>query len=849
MDKNRPTKNKTGDDGAHAPNNEDEGKTRAWFALKLERWATIAESCRKLMTSTLLLALFTILTIVVVDEIMNDSIIIEPIHIPQSLEQQGLTSEIVSLQLIDGMRRIHEEAWTAKKNVSARTDSRQADIEVPGTKTTLKAIINYIRNIFNLNKETRISGEILLINKTKNSAKTTNPDEEGVEYQIRLRIQGKTKTENFEIINKDMNHLLYVAAQKITHITDPIIYACHQFFQLDSIEGRPALEEIIATYSLDDSNESKAWVKYFQGVLFERDGKFKKAQESFKEAIKLYPELADAYNDLAIFYSEMNNYDKAEEILEKGTSEIGDDRLKSFLYFRWSYILESPYYLDESRGKSVTVNLIESPGNVGKVTRRTGNGGEIILDARVEQIKGASARDMVDGRGVISKSPSPGTDKSPQKKKQGQTISKDDTAQSAEIFLEEAQAKCKEAIRLHADSSFAHAQEGRIFYKMGMAQKAREKFELAIRLGPIYERDIYNLWGWAILNQSKIVTADIVDDAIKKFQKAKELKDDSTDTLVNLGYAYFYQYKSQQSTNPKDNSFTAGESSFQKARESHHDPMHIVYEWGKALSEIGRLSDAIKKFEEASKERPENVRYHLQYGNALYKQNEPEGAATEYNHAVRLDPGNPDLYNYWGVALYEIEQWAEAAEKYQKAIDLNKEVQVALYHANLGDALYKANRPVDAEKAYAKAVELEPGNAGRYNRWGNTFYAMERWEEAAKKYQEAIRINPAIGTYHANLGDVLYMANKPEDAEKAFAKAVELEPGNADHYNRWGNTFYAMERWEEAAKKYQEAIRINPKFVVYYENLGYVLYMANKPEDGDKAFSKADELRHSGPIP
>ena len=52
-------------------------------------------------------------------------------------------------------------------------------------------------------------------------------------------------------------------------------------------------------------------------------------------------------------------------------------------------------------GTSVTVNLIESPGNGGKVERRQDNNGGNVLDVFVEQIKGAIAGDIARGDGAI----------------------------------------------------------------------------------------------------------------------------------------------------------------------------------------------------------------------------------------------------------------------------------------------------------------------------------------------------------------------------------------------------------------------------------------------------------------
>jgi Flp pilus assembly protein TadD len=81
-----------------------------------------------------------------------------------------------------------------------------------------------------------------------------------------------------------------------------------------------------------------------------------------------------------------------------------------------------------------------------------------------------------------------------------------------------------------------------------------------------------------------------------------------------------------------------------------------------------------------------------------------------------------------------------------------------------------------ADKAYKRALELEPGNATVVR--GAAFLAatLGRFEEAIRLLRRAVELDPLSVRAHSNLGLHLWYAGRLDEAEMAYRKALELSP-------------------------------------------------------------------------
>lgn len=105
-----------------------------------------------------------------------------------------------------------------------------------------------------------------------------------------------------------------------------------------------------------------------------------------------------------------------------------------------------------------------------------------------------------------------------------------------------------------------------------------------------------------------------------------------------------------------------------------------------------------------------------------------------------------------GNELYKKQAYKQAAEQYKKATDVNAKNGKAQY--NLGDALYKAEKPENAEKAFEAAASNIKDETSRskalYNK-GVALSSQKKLLESINAYKESLRLNSTDEQARENL--------------------------------------------------------------------------------------------------
>ncbi|HEX2539716.1 MAG TPA: tetratricopeptide repeat protein [Caldimonas sp.] len=101
----------------------------------------------------------------------------------------------------------------------------------------------------------------------------------------------------------------------------------------------------------------------------------------------------------------------------------------------------------------------------------------------------------------------------------------------------------------------------------------------------------------------------------------------------------------------------------------------------------------------------------------------------------------------------------------------------------LGEVL-EASDPRAAEKAYRKALALNPAHADTYLNLGALLCEGKRCEEAVALFDEAVRRYPHEALLHFNRAVALEDQGRARDALASYDAALRLDPDLADaHYN------------------------------------------------------------------
>jgi tetratricopeptide (TPR) repeat protein len=169
--------------------------------------------------------------------------------------------------------------------------------------------------------------------------------------------------------------------------------------------------------------------------------------------------------------------------------------------------------------------------------------------------------------------------------------------------------------------------------------------------------------------------------------------------------------------------------------------------YGCALSEAGRLDEAMLRFTNAARLKPVFADARGNMCNVLLKQGKLDEAIVCLNELIGRNMGT-----------------AEA-------------------HYNLGVALGIQKKYDDAIKSLAMALQLDAEYPNAHRKMGEMLLATGKPNEAIEHFNEALRMNKGEVKVYANLGKAYAQLGRYEPAIQNWTKVVELEPNNAEVLN------------------------------------------------------------------
>jgi tetratricopeptide (TPR) repeat protein len=224
--------------------------------------------------------------------------------------------------------------------------------------------------------------------------------------------------------------------------------------------------------------------------------------------------------------------------------------------------------------------------------------------------------------------------------------------------------------------------------------------------------------------------------------------------------------------------------------------------------------EQVKKQEEA-KVKFEGMKAHFNAGNAILEQE--KAAKTELQKAPAAERD---------AAKQKVSDLADQAAKEYKAAQESageKDPNVHLLWAKLGEAYDTAGRNEEAAQAYQQAIAAKPDVPGYYNNLGNVLARMGKIDEAKAAYTKSAELDPPnAATAWRNFGISLYNANRLGDAVEPLQKSAELDPKNAQTWYLLGASLvYKMTLKKVGDKEvpefapgtieaYQKAIELDP---------------------------------------
>jgi tetratricopeptide (TPR) repeat protein/predicted Ser/Thr protein kinase len=389
---------------------------------------------------------------------------------------------------------------------------------------------------------------------------------------------------------------------------------------------------------------------------------------------------------------------------------------------------------------------------------------------------------------------------------------------------EDAEADMDRVLTARTDAE-SYSNRGVIRSRRGRAREALEDFERALRMEPENANVLFSL-GSHLSRQEKD------EEALQHFRRSLELGRDHRDTHFAIGDALFHLNRYDEALSHLELALKQGrehadtflrlgqtllrlkrysealpflESALKRGRND--APVHRAL--GAVFFNLERYPDALPEFQESVRREPGSADDVWGLADTLGKLRRFGEAEAEYSKGIALKKDNPLAYSGRAVCRCELGRLDEGLRDYEEALRLKPEDsgffrEVALIHYTRkkypealeyveksiaagrndsdifslhGETLRHLERPVSAEEAFDRAIQLKKDDPILHFYRCRVRYSNKKRDAALADLEEALRINPEFAPAIGQRGMIRVWEKMFKEAVDDLKRAMSLQPG------------------------------------------------------------------------
>jgi putative PEP-CTERM system TPR-repeat lipoprotein len=289
---------------------------------------------------------------------------------------------------------------------------------------------------------------------------------------------------------------------------------------------------------------------------------------------------------------------------------------------------------------------------------------------------------------------------------------------------------------------------------------------------------------------------------------------------------------------------------------------------------IGRPADAVKTLA-PSAQGSEDVQLLAMIGEASARAGDLSSASRYLGQAVEREPDNAALRTQLGVTQVALGQTDTGVEELQKAAEQDPAAlrpEIALFTAYMRNKLFdkalevagrvEKSHPTaaigfnlegfvraaktesdDAQKAFLKARELQPGDAIALRMLAFHEVSAHNLPAAAQYLDELLKANPKNTQAYLDLAEVERRENLPDQMQATLQKAIEQGPGVPAPRIQLARLFLMLDKAQNALDTIQPVVTNDPRNGAALETMGRAQLALQKSDEAVTAFKALAELQ------
>jgi predicted O-linked N-acetylglucosamine transferase (SPINDLY family)/regulator of sirC expression with transglutaminase-like and TPR domain len=204
-----------------------------------------------------------------------------------------------------------------------------------------------------------------------------------------------------------------------------------------------------------------------------------------------------------------------------------------------------------------------------------------------------------------------------------------------------------------------------------------------------------------------------------------------------------------------------------------------------------------------------------------------EAGVRDIERSLAHLPAQPAAHSNLGNALLKLGKPLQALESFDRALRLAPDYAVA--HYNRGNALLQLARHAEAIESYDHALQGKPNHHLAFNNKGSALFALQRWEEALASVERSLELEANHADAHRNRGIILAALKRHDEALDSYSQALRLGAAEAETLRHRGAAYRALDRHEDALADYQRAVQLDPESFEAWNLCGIVLLGLRRP--------------------